>query len=130
MCYALQGLDAAFYEESQSIVSEPTLEQISAAVIEYVQALSRDELGASSLPRPSPLTPAQLTELYPDGLPVVPVVYGVLGEVLGHVDNVSHSKEDQVVVSSNGDVAVHEGGAGTGEELCEGSHPEVVESLL
>lgn len=58
-----QGLDAAFCEAGQGEVSDSALQQVSAAVTEFVGALSRDELAACSLPRPEPLSPAQLAAL-------------------------------------------------------------------
>lgn len=101
------------------------LEQISDAMIEFVRALSRDEPVASSLPRPSPLSPTQFATLYPDGLPIVPAVDGAVEQDVGHIDRdlpVMQPKEEEPEEPFGEDIARHESDREIGAEVGEGLH--------
>ena len=69
-----QGLNAAFCGEDQGMILEPALEQICAAAVEFLQALSSNELGALSHRSPTALLAHQLAAPYPDRLPAVSAV--------------------------------------------------------
>ena len=60
----MQGLDAAFYADGNGSVTADVIQQITLAIVEFVSALATGHLIASTLPRPGPLSAAQLASLH------------------------------------------------------------------